>query len=103
MSTAPTSTFHLVAPVTVENGELTADLDDAKTSVRVTDAVDRIIGGMHPGNLYAVWEFTERPNPADADATARDERPARILVHPGRGELLQLADAYRLHLTIKEH
>jgi hypothetical protein len=101
MTTTPAA-FHFVAPVTVKDGELTAHTDDGKISVRITDAVDRIVGGMHPGNLYAVWEFEERPNPAQAATTAQQERPARILVHPGHGELLQLADRYRLDLTVKE-
>lgn len=96
-----TELHYLVAPVNSTKGELVADLDDSKTSLHVTAAIDRISGGLRSGNLYAVWEFPERPNPAQAAETARDERPARILVHVGEGELLQLDEAYRLHLTIK--
>jgi hypothetical protein len=100
--TTTTAAFHFVAPVTHTGGDLVADLDEGKTSVRINDAVDRISGGMRPASMYAVWEFEERPNPVQAADRARDERPAHILVHVGDGELLEIADSYRLQLVIKE-
>jgi hypothetical protein len=100
-TTTTTAAAHYVAPVTAEDGELIADLDDGKTSVKATDAIDRIPGGIRPGSLYAVWDFDSRPNPAEALSAAREERPARILVHVGGGEMLQLDDSYRLHLQIR--
>lgn len=92
--------YHCVAPVTASGDDLTADLDEAKVSVHITDAVDRISGGLHPASLYAVWEFDARPNPAEAAEAARGERPARILIHAGGGRLLELADRYRLELLV---
>ncbi|MEU9405542.1 hypothetical protein AB0E08_07545 [Streptomyces sp. NPDC048281] len=94
--------FHLVAPVAVEDGELYADLDEGKVSKHLTDAIDRMKAGLRGGEIFAVWDFETRPNPRQAAAAARTERPARALVHVGGGEMLQLADVYRLDMLIKE-
>lgn len=102
MTTTATAAFHFVAPVRAADGDLFADLDEGKTAKRVTDAVDRMTGGLRPAAMYAVWEFEERPNPVQAADAARSERPARVLVHVGGGELLEIADSYRLQLQVEE-
>jgi len=89
--------------VAYRDGDLVANLDEGKTSVRVNDAVDRITGGIRPASMYAVWEFDERPNPVQATAHARDERPAHILIHVIGGHLLEIADGYRLQLITEEN
>jgi hypothetical protein len=95
--------FHLVAPVTVRDGELFADLDESKVSSSMTAAVDRMKAGLRAGEVFAVWDFKQRPNPVVAAEVALGARPARLLVHVGGGELLQLAEEYRIALEIKEN
>lgn len=95
--------FHLVATVTVDsNGEMSTDLSDSKVSSSITAAVDRLSVGLRGGEVFAVWDFEQRPDPARAAEEARQTRPARILVHVGSGTLVQLADAYRLDLDVTE-
>lgn len=94
--------FHLVAPVAVEDGDLIADLDEGKVSSSMTAAVDRMTAGLRAGELFAVWDFDQRPNPSVAAEIARATRPNQMLVHVGGGELLKLAEEYRIALEIKE-
>lgn len=95
--------FHLVALVTVApDGEMSTDLDDSKIANSITAAVDRMACGLRGSEVFAVWDFEQRPNPAKAAAEARDTRPARILAHVGNGILVQLADAYRLDLEVTQ-
>lgn len=103
LGTEGSAAYHLVAPVELVERELVADLDESKVCTRIAAGVDRMKAGLRPGNLYAVWDFPhERPNPREAADVARLDRPARVLVHVGAGELLQLSDSYRVHLLIKE-
>ncbi|MDQ1041524.1 hypothetical protein QFZ75_008026 [Streptomyces sp. V3I8] len=95
--------FHLVARVTVHaDGEMSTDLDESKVSSSITGAVDRMPSGLRGAEVFAVWDFEQRPNPAEAADAARQERPARILVHVGNGILKQLTDTYRLDLEVTE-
>ncbi|MET7363213.1 hypothetical protein ABZS76_32915 [Streptomyces sp. NPDC005562] len=53
----------------------------------------------------AAFHFVAPVEAANGDLTAdtaREERPARVLVHVGGGELLEIVDAYRLHVQAKE-
>ncbi|MFI0967131.1 hypothetical protein ACH4S8_37955 [Streptomyces sp. NPDC021080] len=95
--------YHLVALVTVhDDGEMSTDLDDSKVSSSITAAVDRMACGLRGSEVFAVWDFPQRPNPAQAAEEARETRPARILAHIGNGILAQLADAYRLDLEVTD-
>lgn len=93
-------THYIVAPVRSADGSLIADLDDAKVSVSITDAADRLTGGARPGNLIAVWKHPDtRPNPADARAHAAMLTPHQVMVQLADGELLLLDDRYTLSVT----
>lgn len=92
-------TYNIVAPVRSADGKLTADLDRAKVSVRIVDAVDRL-DGMRPGALVAVWEYPDtRPNPAEASEHAAALTPDAVMVQIGDGELLLLDRQYRYGVT----
>jgi hypothetical protein len=99
---APKPTHFLVAPVSTEGGDILADLGESKVSASITGAVDRMQAGLRAGEVFAAWEFTKRPNPAEADESARYRRPDRLFVHVGGGQLMTLADEYRIALEVKE-
>lgn len=89
-------TRFFVAPVTVEDGTLTADIAAGLISVRVTDAVDRMPSGLRAAEVFAVWEVAEKGQ--HATDIARMCRPDRLLIHVGGGEMLRLADEYRIEM-----
>jgi hypothetical protein len=94
--------FHFVAPVESVDGDLIADVLQGKRSVRITDAVDRLPGGIRAASMYAVWDFPASASHDQVAVALHTERPARILIHVSNGELLEIADHYRLQLIIKE-
>ncbi|MGW3860237.1 hypothetical protein ACWEDZ_01960 [Streptomyces sp. NPDC005047] len=73
---------HVVAKLEKKSGgdELVVT-DEVKVAARVQDGVNRI--GAWNGDLFAVWDVEDRPNPVEADALVQGKLPDSLWVISG--------------------
>ncbi|MFE4527042.1 hypothetical protein ACFRMO_07570 [Streptomyces anulatus] len=83
---------HIVAKLKLEaGGDDLVVTDEIKVANKIEDAVNRI--GAWNGEVFAVWDVEERPNPAEAEAIAQGVRPTSLWVISGEMPF-QIEDRY---------